>query len=432
MYQTLFFIPERIGDWPLFGAGALLFVVIVGGLAWLGWLFWRQGLSTELLGHVPLIVLLGAVVGWLLPRLLREIPNSGGRMGLPIRGYGVMMVAAILAAVALLAWRARRRGLSSELAVSMAFWTCVPGVIGARLFYVIQKWPTFAPYYNDGAAALAVALVNVTEGGLVVYGAMLGGMAGLVGLLWRRRILLLAGFDLIAPSFFLGLALGRVGCFLNGCCYGGVCELPWAVRFPHDSLPFHGQAATGELWGFRLARNPSSEAVIDRVRAGSAADQAGLRAGDRVAAIHAVPVDRSIDAQAMLHAAIHGTGGASLRLGDSRRVELPPIDPLAPSLPVHPAQLYSSFNALLLCLLLLAYDPFRRHDGALLALAMTLYPITRFLLEMLRTDEPPTWPAGWTIAQNVSVAILAAGLGLWAWLGWRKPGLTWPRPGEKS
>lgn len=428
MCQTLFFIPDRVGDWPLFGAGVLLLVVVVGGLVWLGWLAWRQGFGAEVLGHVPLFALLAAIVAWLLPKLLREIPHSGGRMGLPIRGYGVMMVAAILAAAGLLAWRARRRGLPAELAVSMAFWTCVPGVVGARLFYVIQKWPTFTPYWNDGAAALAVAMLNVTEGGLVVYGAVLGGMAGLVGLLRRRRIPLLAGFDLIAPSFFLGLCLGRIGCFLNGCCYGGVCELPWAVRFPHDSLPFHGQAASGELWGFRLARAASSEAVIERLRAGSAAAEAGLRPGDRIAAIDGVPVERSIDAQAVLHAAVEHGESPSLRLADARQVVLPPIDQSAHSAPVHPAQLYSSFNALLLCLVLLAYDPFRRHDGALLALALTLYPVTRFLLEMLRTDEPPTWPMGWTIAQNVSVALLAVGLGLWAWVWWRKPGVAWHGP----
>jgi phosphatidylglycerol:prolipoprotein diacylglycerol transferase len=63
----------------------------------------------------------------------------------------------------------------------------------------------------------------------------------------RRGLPILALADCIAPGLLLGLAIGRVGCFLNGCCYGGPCDLPWAVRFPPDSPPWIDQAARGLL-----------------------------------------------------------------------------------------------------------------------------------------------------------------------------------------
>ena len=86
------------------------------------------------------------------------------------------------------------------------------------------------------------AIVNVAGGGLVVYGAFFGGMLGLGLFWWRHRVPLLATADLIAPSMLLGLALGRVGCLLNGCCYGGPCDLPWKVTFPWNS-PVHQHEA---------------------------------------------------------------------------------------------------------------------------------------------------------------------------------------------
>ena len=60
-------------------------------------------------------------------------------------------------------------------------------------------------------------------------------------------------FDVIAPSMFVGEGFGRIGCFLYGCCYGKACNLPWAVRFPPDSLTFEKLAPEG-----RILQNPLS------------------------------------------------------------------------------------------------------------------------------------------------------------------------------
>jgi phosphatidylglycerol:prolipoprotein diacylglycerol transferase len=90
--------------------------------------------------------------------------------------------------------------------------------------------------------------------------------------------------------------------------------------------------------------------------------------------------------------------------------------PLPRSLPVHPTQLYSTIDALILCFLLLAYDPFRRRDGELTALMMTVEPITRFLIEGIRTDEAAIWGTPFTISQNISLAFLAVAIGLWIYI----------------
>jgi phosphatidylglycerol:prolipoprotein diacylglycerol transferase len=147
--------------------------------------------------------------------------------------------------------------------------------------------------------------------------------------------------DVVAPALALGIALGRFGCFLNGCCYGDRCDLPWAVSFPP---------------GRRRGRS----------------DKPGL------------------------------------------------IDASAPgSLPVHPTQLYSALDGLILLALLSAYYPLRRRDGEVMALLMVSYPVTRFLIEHLRNDEGAFF-AGMTISQNISVALLLCGLLSWYRL-WRLP-----------
>ncbi len=152
----------------------------------------------------------------------------------------------------------------------------------------------------------------------------------------------------------MGLAIGRVGCFLNGCCYGDECQLPWAVAFPPGSPPWWQQALDGHLNGLQ-------EATLKAVQG------------------HQVP----------------------------------PGTPW--SHPVHPTQLYSVIDGLVLLSLLSAYFPLRRRDGAVFALLLTTYPITRFLIEQLRSDEAALF-AGMTISQNVSVLILFCGLAFWAFL----------------
>jgi phosphatidylglycerol:prolipoprotein diacylglycerol transferase len=100
--------------------------------------------------------------------------------------------------------------------------------------------------------------------------------------------------------------------------------------------------------------------------------------------------------------------------------------PATGSRPIHPAQLYSFIDSLLLCLFLLAYYPYRTREGEVTALTMTLHPISRFLIEIIRVDEQPVFSTPWSISQNISVLILAAAVCLWIYILRQPRGVAWP------
>ncbi len=416
MRSTLFHVPLSIAGLPVFGFGLLLWIWLAVGLAILWRLLRRRGFDAEARSHVVLVLVIGALIWVVLPRLCDP-------QGLPIRGYGVMVLLGVIAAVALAAWRAPRRGIDPEVVVSLAFWVFVPGIIGARLFYLIRYWPEIRVLDSSGALALGGTLanaINLAQGGLVIYGGFLGGIGGLVVFVIKEKLPALRLFDLVAPSFLLGLAIGRIGCFLNGCCFGGVCDLPWAVRFPAGSPPYFHQVEHGELFiaGLKLRADPAGRPQIAQVEPGSPAERAGARAGQVLDAVRGKPVSSVVEARWELWRA--ETAGTELVLHVSGRREPLRYRAAGPSrsLPVHPTQLYSALNAVVLCLFLLAFDRFRRRDGQVLALLLILYPTTRFLLEIIRDDESALVRiagTGFTTAQVVSVPLVAAGLMLLAY-----------------
>jgi len=422
MHQTLFHIPLQIGPVPLLGFGVLLGVWAVMSLVMLGWLFYKYGLTGETLGNVPLLLLIGAIIWWMLPRLCDQ-------HGLPVRSYGVMMLLAVVAATGLLAWRVHQRRLDPELAISLALWMVLPGVIGARLFFVIEYWeeffrPAFAGEQGGLLAGLG-ALVNVSRGGLVIYGGVLGGALGLAVFVYRSRLPFRAMADLVVPTLLLGMALGRVGCLLNGCCFGGLCDRPWAISFPPGSPPYQVQASRGLFWGFRLGKSAEGRPLVAGVQPDSLAARAGLRSGDLIEQINGRAVQDLESAEQVLADAFIRGRQLELKTTGREPVELCAAVPPARSLPVHPSQVYSTINALLLCLVLLAWEPFSRRDGELLALLLTIYPVTRFLIEMIRDDEPAIWITGMTISQNVSLLVLFGAAGLWAYLLRQPAQKTW-------
>jgi phosphatidylglycerol---prolipoprotein diacylglyceryl transferase len=298
------------------------------------------------------------VILWVLPRLADD-------QGLPIRGYGVMVLLAVMSGLGLLVWRARRAGADSEMLLSLSFWMIVPGIIGARLFYVLEYWhDNFEPALEHGWPALVGAVVNVTQGGLIVYGAFFGGVVGFVAFYCKYRIKILPTFDLLAPSLMLGLAIGRIGCLMHGCCFGGPSNVLWALEFPKDSPPYESQARRGELYGFTLSGNANAPAVLLAVRPGSEADAAGLKAGDRLEMVNGYATASAGDAYWAMKGALEHEKSLVITLEGGRLVTLPAlVPPPEHSLAIQPTQIYASINALLLCLVLLVYDHFSRRDG---------------------------------------------------------------------
>jgi phosphatidylglycerol---prolipoprotein diacylglyceryl transferase len=409
MRQDLFHIPHEWLGMPVFGAGWLLLLWASASAVLLLILWRRQGWNTDTRSYVPLLVLVGLLIWLVLPRL-EEITDVGTSAGLPIRGYGVMLLLGVLAGVALAVREARRVGLDPDLVISLCFHLFVAGIIGARLFYVIEYWSQFQ---RSTPISTLGAILNVTQGGLVVYGSLIGAIVGGLWFLRRNALPLLATADLLAPSLVLGLALGRIGCLLNGCCYGGVCDASWAVTFPSKSEPYVHQRMLGQLHGFLLAQAADSPAArVTAVRPDGPAAEAGLQVGDVLRAIAGRPVETLDEAREAMRIA-----GPDLYLTTDRgavRIRLEALPER--SRPTHPAQLYAAIGAGLLCWLLWSYYPFRRRDGEVFALLLTLYPVMRFLEETIRVDEPGQFRTSFSIAQWVSLLLLLAVVALWIFI----------------
>ena len=157
-------------------------------------------------------------------------------LNLPVHGFSIMLVAATFAALYLTAWRARREGIDPDHVYGLATWLLSGGFIGARALFVLQH-PESIRSFAD--------IFKVWQGGIVFYGCIIGGLIGSILYWFRRPFPFRAMADAVAPSLAIGIALGRVGCFLNGCCYGEACELPWAMAFPAGSLPWSHQVVHG-------------------------------------------------------------------------------------------------------------------------------------------------------------------------------------------
>ncbi len=147
--------------------------------------------------------------------------------GLHIPMFGVMMMCGMLAAFILL-WRTRRIiRFSEDTLFSAALWAIVLGFIGSKLLYWIVEF--------DQVLADPHYLVLTLRRGFVFYGALIGGVIGLIIFSARKKLPFLAFIDLFAPSLVLAQAFGRIGCFCAGCCYGCTTDSCLAVVYPAGS-----------------------------------------------------------------------------------------------------------------------------------------------------------------------------------------------------
>lgn len=145
--------------------------------------------------------------------------------------YGVMLAASFVAGVWLVRVRAPAYGFSADEIQAAAVPTLLAGLLGAKLLYLLahhddvaRDWPNLLPHLR---------------GGFVFYGGLIGGAAGAIAWLTRGRRPVLAFGDLVAPGLAVSLALGRIGCWLNGCCYGRPASWGWAVPGLGDGVPRH-------------------------------------------------------------------------------------------------------------------------------------------------------------------------------------------------
>jgi len=140
-----------------------------------------------------------------------------------VRWYGIMVVLAIVAVIAIALLEARRVGLAEDHIYNVGLWAIVGGIIVSRLFHVIDKWD----YYIANPAQI------VRFEGLTVYGAVLGALSAVLIYCWVKKLSFWQLGDIVAPGAILGQAIGRIGCLINGCCYGLPTSLPWGIVYTH-------------------------------------------------------------------------------------------------------------------------------------------------------------------------------------------------------
>ena len=146
--------------------------------------------------------------------------------------YGLSIAIGVLFALFLMKRQALKEGsFGAETVFDMISTVLIWGFAGARLFYVAQNLPY---YWNEPLKVFAV-----WEGGLIFYGGAIAAVAGFWFLTRRQKLSFWRSLDLIIPYGVLTHAFGRIGCFLNGCCYGKACNFPWAVKFPDVAQPVH-------------------------------------------------------------------------------------------------------------------------------------------------------------------------------------------------
>jgi phosphatidylglycerol---prolipoprotein diacylglyceryl transferase len=152
--------------------------------------------------------------------------------GFPIHSYGVMLAISFMVGIWLASYRATRVGLNRDVIPDVAFWLIISAIIGARLYYVLLKPDEFRGNlisiinpFQDGSVGI---------GGLVMYGGFIGAIVASFIFFKIKKLPFLPYADVLAPSLGIGIFFTRIGCFLNGCCFGapsGTC----AVSFPVDS-----------------------------------------------------------------------------------------------------------------------------------------------------------------------------------------------------
>jgi phosphatidylglycerol---prolipoprotein diacylglyceryl transferase len=410
--------------------------------------------------------------------------------GIPVYGFGAMLFVAFILVTLWGISRAKPIGMPAERFQDFTIWVFVSGLIGARLLYMIQYADRF---HDHSIIGLILASFKIWEGGIIYYGSVIGGAIGYGLFYWFvKRRMNVSGWqlaDAVAPLLALGLAIGRIGCYLNGCCGGQVvCEqcatIPLgAAHFPLLPAPARDELVTVQNFqtstGFAIqshgSRHEDPRTEVTVVEPDSPAYKAGLRPGDRVMKVDGKPNSILVDllgSEERVQAAISGMksaggrvksttqgrtrvefdtlpayiqgqdaaisvapgielyptdyleeltydwprGKASLTLGverDGKEIDLQPFTPRTVGL--DPTQLYETVSMVLLILLLLAYYPYRRHDGQLLVLLMICYAVHRFINESLRIE--PTIGLGLTLSQwgSVVIFVAAAGIEIYLW-----------------
>lgn len=299
---------------------------------------------------------------------------------LTVKTYGLMMVIGFMTAVWIIRRLSRKITPDPQLITNAALYSLIAGVGGARLFYVIHYWDKF---HDD-----LLSIFAIWQGGLELLGGVILAITVIILYLIYHKLPIRQYLDILAIGLMAALAIGRIGCFCNGCCFGKPANLPWAVRFPYGSDAYIGQ----------IYPNPERNRPEPLLKLPQEYFSYELRDGLYK------PVLTSFK-----------------YLSDRQRYDV--TQGPYRCLPVHPTQLYSSANAAIICLLLFLFwrrsqnaqkankRSFLTAPGCTFALMFILYGVTRFGIEFFRADNPfEIKGIPLTVSQYIAIAFIVIGL----------------------
>lgn len=245
-------------------------------------------------------------------------------LNIPVRGYGLMMALGFLGALLWIRHQSKREGISPEKMTDFAFWLLLVAVAGSRIASVLIE--------GSADRTNPLAYFKVWDGGLVFYGGLIACLLYAWYFLKKHKYSFLKVYDIFMPGVALGLAIGRIGCFLAGCCHGQVCP-------------------TGKWYSWMSISFPQ------------------------------------------------GVGSHAHPLG----------------VPLFATQLFSFVFGVLLFIFLAWRSKKKAFDGQILSLYLMVYPVGRFLIELLRGDEErqfvPYTP--FSTSQFISIILFIIGAGIY-------------------
>jgi phosphatidylglycerol:prolipoprotein diacylglycerol transferase len=170
----------------------------------------------------------------------------------PLHTYGLLIALGFVVGIGLAVREARRTQFDEEAVLDFGFWALVSGLVGARLYFIAVNWKEYfvtRPWVRvDWLPFDVPAILAFWNGGLVFYGGALGAVAAFFWFARRRGLPYGSFSDIVIPSLPLGHALGRLGCFAAGCCWGDaafhlqgtevVSDFSFHAQFPSESLAY--------------------------------------------------------------------------------------------------------------------------------------------------------------------------------------------------
>ena len=151
--------------------------------------------------------------------------------GFAVYTYGLFVAGGIAIAFFLGLRRSRKLGIPEQIIYNLIFLAVLVGILGARLIHVTAEWSYYQHHFWE--------IFMLRQGGLAIQGGLLCGLVGGIWYLRRNKIAVLSTLDAFLLYLPLGQAIGRLGCFFNGCCYGKPSTLPWAINFPFLTYRVH-------------------------------------------------------------------------------------------------------------------------------------------------------------------------------------------------